>query len=101
QTELKLALADLHEAGRSEPSLAAMLKTEGPLRDFIAAVLTLSPYLREIVNLDPAILAGAITQPLEPQIEALVAEARRCWQRDGEGAAPSESLMMRSLLITK
>ncbi|MGO8657278.1 hypothetical protein ACC771_16890, partial [Rhizobium ruizarguesonis] len=54
QTELKLALADLQEAGRGEPSVAAMLKTEGPLRDFIAAVLTLSPYLREIVNLDPA-----------------------------------------------
>ncbi|WSH66486.1 bifunctional [glutamine synthetase] adenylyltransferase/[glutamine synthetase]-adenylyl-L-tyrosine phosphorylase [Rhizobium ruizarguesonis] len=101
QTELKLALADLQEAGRSEPSVAAMLKTEGPLRDFIAAVLTLSPYLREIVNLDPAILAGAITQPLEPQIEALVAEARRCWQRDGEGAAPSESVVMSRLRIIK
>ncbi|MGO7158815.1 bifunctional [glutamine synthetase] adenylyltransferase/[glutamine synthetase]-adenylyl-L-tyrosine phosphorylase, partial [Rhizobium johnstonii] len=101
QAELKLALADLQEAGRSEPSVAAMLKTEGPLRDFIAAVLTLSPYLREIVNLDPAILAGAITQPLEPQIEALVAEARRCWQRDGEGAAPSESVVMSRLRIIK
>src|ERR1044072_3268095 len=84
QTELKLALADLQEAGKSEPSVAAMLKTEGPLRDFIAAALTLSPYLREIANLDPAILAGAIAQPLEPQIEALVAGARGCWGPAGE-----------------
>ena len=101
QTELKLALADLQEAGKSEPSVAAMLKTEGPLRDFIAAVMTLSPYLREIVNLDPAALAGAVSEPLEPQIEALVAEARGCWQPDGEGAAPTESAVMSRLRIIK
>ncbi|OWV76151.1 glutamine-synthetase adenylyltransferase [Rhizobium sp. R634] len=101
QTELKLALADLQEAGKSEPSVAAMLKTEGPLRDFIAAVLTLSPYLREIVNLDPAVLAGAVSEPLEPQIEALVAEARGCWQPDGEGTASTESAVMSRLRIIK
>ena len=101
QTELKLALADLQEAGRHEPSVATMLKTEGPLRDFIAAVLTLSPYLREIVNLDPSVLAGAVTEPLEPQIEALIAEARRCWQPDGEGAAPAESVVMTRLRTIK
>ncbi|ARO29357.1 glutamate-ammonia-ligase adenylyltransferase [Rhizobium sp. NXC14] len=101
QTELKLALTDLQEAGKSEPLIAATLKTDERVRDFIAAVLSLSPYLREIVNLDPAVLAGAISEPLEPQIEALIAEARSCWRRDGEGAAPGESVVMSRLRIIK
>ncbi|MBX5157237.1 MULTISPECIES: bifunctional [glutamine synthetase] adenylyltransferase/[glutamine synthetase]-adenylyl-L-tyrosine phosphorylase [unclassified Rhizobium] len=101
QTELKLAMADLQEAGKSERSVAAMLKTDGPLRDFIAAALTLSPYLREIANLDPAVLAGAISEPLEPQIEALVAEARHCWRPNGEGTAPTESVVMSRLRVIK
>jgi len=101
QTELKSALADLQDIGKSEPAVAEMLKAEGALRDFIAAVLTLSPYLREIANLDPAILASAISDPLEPQIEALIAEARDCWKPDGEGSTPGESQVMSRLRIVK
>ncbi|MBB3563935.1 glutamate-ammonia-ligase adenylyltransferase [Rhizobium sp. BK512] len=101
QTELKSALADLQDIGKSEPVVAEMLKAEGALRDFIAAVLTLSPYLREIANLDPAILASAISDPLEPQIEALIAEARDCWKPDGEGSTPGESQVMSRLRIVK
>ncbi|MGM4908882.1 bifunctional [glutamine synthetase] adenylyltransferase/[glutamine synthetase]-adenylyl-L-tyrosine phosphorylase [Rhizobium sp. 768_B6_N1_8] len=101
QAELKSALADLQDIGKSEPVVAEMLKAEGSLRDFIAAVLTLSPYLREIANLDPAILASAISDPLEPQIEALIAEARDCWKPDGEGSTPGESQVMSRLRIVK
>ncbi|MDR6666652.1 bifunctional [glutamine synthetase] adenylyltransferase/[glutamine synthetase]-adenylyl-L-tyrosine phosphorylase [Rhizobium sp. 1399] len=101
QAELKSALADLQDIGKSEPVVAEMLKAEGSLRDFIAAVLTLSPYLREIANLDPAILASAISDPLEPQIEALIAEARDCWKPDSEGSVPGESQVMSRLRIVK
>ncbi len=101
QTELKAALVDLQEIGRSEPVVADMLKAEGPLRDFVAAVLTLSPYLREIANLDTAIVASAISDPLEPQIEALIAEARDCWKPDSEGSAPGEGQVMSRLRIIK
>ncbi|MFC5760772.1 bifunctional [glutamine synthetase] adenylyltransferase/[glutamine synthetase]-adenylyl-L-tyrosine phosphorylase [Rhizobium sp. GCM10022189] len=101
QTELKSALADLQDIGRSEPAVAGMLKAEGPLRDFVAAVLTLSPYLREIASLDPAILASAISDPLEPQIEALIAEARDCWKPDSDGNVPGESQVMSRLRIVK
>lgn len=101
QTELKSALADLQDIGKSEPVVADMLKAEGPLRNFIAAVLTLSPYLREIANLDPAILASAISDPLEPQIEALISEARDCWKPDNEGSTPGESQVMTRLRIVK
>ncbi|MBW9052942.1 bifunctional [glutamine synthetase] adenylyltransferase/[glutamine synthetase]-adenylyl-L-tyrosine phosphorylase [Rhizobium mesosinicum] len=101
QAELKSALADLQDIGKSEPVVADMLRAEGPLRDFIAAVLTLSPYLREIANLDPAILASAISDPLEPQIEALISEARDCWKPDSDGSAPGESQVMTRLRIIK
>ncbi|MBB3389973.1 glutamate-ammonia-ligase adenylyltransferase [Rhizobium sp. BK275] len=101
QTELKAALVDLQDIGKSEPAVADMLKAEGPLRDFIAAVLTLSPYLREIANLDPAILASAISDPLEPQIEALISEARDCWKPNSDGNAPGEGQVMTRLRIVK
>lgn len=101
QTELKAAIVDLQDIGKSEPVVADMLKAEGALRDFIAAVLTLSPYLREIANLDPAILASAISDPLEPQIEALISEARDCWKPDDEGNAPGEGQVMTRLRIVK
>jgi len=101
QTELKAALADLQDIGKSGPVVADMLKAEGPLRDFIAAVLTLSPYLREIANLDPSILASAISDPLEPQIEALISEARDCWKPDSEGSVPGEGQVMSRLRIVK
>ncbi|QWW68859.1 bifunctional [glutamine synthetase] adenylyltransferase/[glutamine synthetase]-adenylyl-L-tyrosine phosphorylase [Rhizobium sp. WYJ-E13] len=101
QTELKAAIVDLQDIGKSEPVVADMLKAEGALRDFIAAVLTLSPYLREIANLDPAILASAISDPLEPQIDALIAEARDCWKPDSEGNVPGEGQVMTRLRIVK
>ncbi|EJJ25530.1 bifunctional [glutamine synthetase] adenylyltransferase/[glutamine synthetase]-adenylyl-L-tyrosine phosphorylase [Rhizobium sp. CF142] len=101
QAELKSALADLQDIGKNEPLVAEMLKAEGSLRNFIAAVLTLSPYLREIANLDPAILASAISDPLEPQIEVLIAEARDCWKPDSEGSVPGESQVMSRLRIVK
>ena len=56
QAELKLALSDLAEIGREEPAVAAMVKSGGPLLDFIAAAFTLSPYLREVANIDNAVL---------------------------------------------
>jgi glutamate-ammonia-ligase adenylyltransferase len=101
QAELKLALTDLQEIGKTQPAVAKMLKAEGALRDFIAAALTLSPYLREVANIDPPILASAISDPLEPQIETLIAEARDCWKADGEGIAPSESSVMSRLRAIK
>ena len=102
QTGLKAALADLKDIARSEPAVAALLEGDSSLRDFIAAALTLSPYLRENANLDPALLAAAITKPLSPQIEVLVAEARRAWlPAEGDTSSPSESEVMSRLRIAK
>ncbi|MDE1996462.1 MAG: bifunctional [glutamine synthetase] adenylyltransferase/[glutamine synthetase]-adenylyl-L-tyrosine phosphorylase, partial [Rhizobiaceae bacterium] len=102
QTELKAALVDLKDMAKSEPAIAALLDGDSPLRDFIAAALTLSPYLREIANLDAGLLVAAISKPISPQIEALVNDARRAWlPAEEEGASPSESEVMSRLRIAK
>ncbi|MQB43719.1 bifunctional [glutamine synthetase] adenylyltransferase/[glutamine synthetase]-adenylyl-L-tyrosine phosphorylase [Rhizobium sp. ICMP 5592] len=102
QTELKAALADLKDIAKSEPAIAALLDGDSSLRDFIVAALTLSPYLRETANLDPALLVAAISKPLSPQIETLVAEARRAWlPGEGDTSSPSESEVMSRLRIAK
>ncbi|PKA40362.1 bifunctional [glutamine synthetase] adenylyltransferase/[glutamine synthetase]-adenylyl-L-tyrosine phosphorylase [Rhizobium sullae] len=100
QSELKLALAHLQDIGRHEPAVAAMLQAGGPMCDFIAAVLTLSPHLRDVANIDNAVLAAAISSPLEPQIDVLIAEARGCWKPEA-GISPSESAVMSRLRIIK
>jgi glutamate-ammonia-ligase adenylyltransferase len=100
KAELKLVLDDLQKIGADEPVVAAMLKTEGALRDFISAALTLSPYLRDIANIDPGILTIATSEPLEPRLEALISEARDVWM-PRDGASPSESEIMGRLRTVK
>ncbi len=100
KTELKLVLDDLQKIGADEPVVADMLKTEDALRDFISAALTLSPYLRDIANIDPGILTIAISDPLEPHLEALISEARDTWM-PRDGASPSESEVMGRLRTVK
>jgi glutamate-ammonia-ligase adenylyltransferase len=100
QSELKLALADLQDIGKNEPAVARMLRAGGPLCDFIAAALTLSPHLREVANIDNAILAAAISSSLEPEIDLLLAEARECW-RPQDGIAPTETAVMSRLRTIK
>ncbi len=101
KSELKLAQADLQRIGKSEPAVAEMLKGESALRDFITAALTVSPYLRDIANIDTTILATAISEPLEPSIEAMIAEARACWKPGAGGELPSEAEVMSRLRIVK
>ncbi|MBW9112720.1 bifunctional [glutamine synthetase] adenylyltransferase/[glutamine synthetase]-adenylyl-L-tyrosine phosphorylase [Rhizobium cauense] len=101
KSELKLAQTDLQKIGKSEPAVAEMLKADGALRDFVTAALTLSPYLRDIANIDTAILATAISEPLEPHIEALIADARACWKPMAGGEVPSEAEVMSRLRIIK
>ncbi len=84
KSELKLAHADLQRIGKSEPDVAEMLKAEGGLRDFITAALTLSPYLRDIANIDTAILATAISEPLEPPDRGADRRGARMLEAGGE-----------------
>ncbi|MFB9951322.1 bifunctional [glutamine synthetase] adenylyltransferase/[glutamine synthetase]-adenylyl-L-tyrosine phosphorylase [Rhizobium puerariae] len=100
QTETKTALSALKEMGRSEPSVAGLLGKESPLRDFITAAFTLSPFLRDTAAVSPALLATAIGEPLEPALQRLVETARNAWRPEG-GGTPSESEVMTALRTAK
>jgi glutamate-ammonia-ligase adenylyltransferase len=101
QTEAKAALADLKEIGKTEPSVASFVAGDTPVKEFIVSVLSLSPYLRDIAKLDPGLLASAVTEPLESQIERLVVEARSAWQPKLDEGQPSESELMSRLRVIK
>ena len=63
------ALAILHAA------IATLLGEDGPLKDFVVAALTLSPYLRDTARVDPRLLARALDEPILSTIEAAIARA--------------------------
>ncbi|WP_159952887.1 bifunctional [glutamine synthetase] adenylyltransferase/[glutamine synthetase]-adenylyl-L-tyrosine phosphorylase [Rhizobium sp. 18065] len=101
QTELKAATATLKDLAKQEPVIAALMAGETALKTFLANALTLSPYLRDIANLKPALLAEAISQPLEPLLETAVAEARSAWVPSAEGIVPTEAEVMTRLRNAK
>ncbi|MGF9562549.1 bifunctional [glutamine synthetase] adenylyltransferase/[glutamine synthetase]-adenylyl-L-tyrosine phosphorylase [Neorhizobium sp. JUb45] len=101
KTEARAALVALKEMAGQEPAIAALLADESPLRDFVTAAFSLSPYLRETATITPSILAAAITQPLEPLLDSIVARARNCWKPGGDGAIPSEAEVMMALRRAK
>ncbi len=45
QAEAKVALAVLKDVGKSEPSVSAVIKGEGALKDFLVAAFLLAEYI--------------------------------------------------------
>ncbi|MGV8935986.1 MAG: bifunctional [glutamine synthetase] adenylyltransferase/[glutamine synthetase]-adenylyl-L-tyrosine phosphorylase [Allorhizobium sp.] len=101
QSELKSTLARLKEMARQQPELAALVAGDTALKDFIAAALSLSPYLRDIAVLDPDLLAAAISHPIEPQLQRLIDGARCAWEGEDGGLLPTESVVMTRLRVAK
>ncbi|MDO9417999.1 bifunctional [glutamine synthetase] adenylyltransferase/[glutamine synthetase]-adenylyl-L-tyrosine phosphorylase [Pararhizobium sp.] len=101
QADAKSVTADLKDMGRSHPVIADLLATDSPVRDFVVAALSLSPYLRDTAVTHPELLAIAITEPLVPQLEASIARARDCWKPDDEGSEPGEAQVMTRLRAAK
>jgi glutamate-ammonia-ligase adenylyltransferase len=101
QTELKSATAFLKDLIRQEPDLAESLATDGPLRNFLLAAFTLSPYLREVAGVRPGLLVEALSGPLEPLLDAAVVEARAAYHAGADGVLPSESEVMARLRRAK
>ncbi len=99
QTDAKSVLSDLKDWGRDHPAIAGLAVTEGPLKDFIVAAFSLSPYLRDTARIDPALLARALEEPVLPAIEAAIARARKAWQ-PGEGEV-TEAVLMTRLRVAK
>jgi glutamate-ammonia-ligase adenylyltransferase len=100
QAEAKVALAVLKDIGKSEPAVADTIREQGPLRDFLVAALSLSPYLREAASVSPRFLADAISRPIEPWLSELVEKARNVW-RPVDGKIPSEAEVMTALRAAK
>ncbi|SMD10995.1 bifunctional [glutamine synthetase] adenylyltransferase/[glutamine synthetase]-adenylyl-L-tyrosine phosphorylase [Rhizobium sp. RU36D] len=95
QTENKAVLALLKDAGRQHQAIADLLASDTPLKAFVTAALTLSPYLRDVTALDPAILVDAMQEPLVPLLEELVKTARTAWRGETGGTVPEAELMTR------
>jgi glutamate-ammonia-ligase adenylyltransferase len=100
QAEAKTALGALKDIAKSEPAVADMIRQDGPLKGFLVAAFSLSPYLRDIAVVSPKILADAITQPIEPALSALTDRARNAW-RPVDGTLPSENDLMTTLRAAK
>lgn len=100
QTELKSVTAFLKDLVRQEPELAGSIAAEGPLRSFLVSAFTLSPYLREVASVRPGLLVEALSGPLEPMLEAAVAEARAAY-RAVDGVLPAEGEVMARLRRAK
>ena len=96
QTEAKAAMAVLKDIGRTQAEVATLLAEGGPVRDFVIAAFTLSPYLRDLAAASPGLLTVALTQPVEAELGRLVAEAREVW-RPVDGRTPTENELMAAL----
>ncbi|WP_418883780.1 bifunctional [glutamine synthetase] adenylyltransferase/[glutamine synthetase]-adenylyl-L-tyrosine phosphorylase [Allorhizobium ampelinum] len=101
RVETKAVLAVLKELGRDTPEIAALLSDETPLKSFIIAALTLSPYLRETAALRPDLLVRALHTPLEESLNGLVEHARHAWRPKQGGVPPTEAMVMTRLRQAK
>ncbi|MDX3973033.1 bifunctional [glutamine synthetase] adenylyltransferase/[glutamine synthetase]-adenylyl-L-tyrosine phosphorylase [Shinella sp.] len=98
QTEVKSVLSDLKDWGRDHAAIAKLLGEDGPLKDFIVAAFSLSPYLRDTARIDPGLLVRALEEPILPAIEAAIARARNAWRPAGE---VTEAVLMARLRVAK
>ncbi|MGE7371013.1 bifunctional [glutamine synthetase] adenylyltransferase/[glutamine synthetase]-adenylyl-L-tyrosine phosphorylase [Neorhizobium sp. NPDC001467] len=101
KTEAKAATAALKEMAAAEPAIAGLLAEDSPLRNFVVAAFSLSPYLRETATITPSILTAAMNEPLEPLLARLVDRARNCCRADVNGAIPTEAEVMVALRRAK
>ncbi|MBR0556335.1 bifunctional [glutamine synthetase] adenylyltransferase/[glutamine synthetase]-adenylyl-L-tyrosine phosphorylase [Ciceribacter sp. L1K23] len=101
QTELKTVNSLLKDLAKAEPALAALVAGDSPLRQFVAAAFTLSPYLRDTARVETKLLADALSAPLEPVLQTLVASARDAWKPEDGEVVPTEAQVMTRLRVAK
>jgi glutamate-ammonia-ligase adenylyltransferase len=89
QQELKSVLSDLKDWAKAEPRIAALNEAGGPLKDFVVAAFTLSPYLRDTARLMPSLLASALEEDFRTLLLQIIGEARACWQGANEAEVMS------------
>ena len=104
RTAEKAAIRDLSEIAREHPDLHSLIDAHPVMRDFVIAVFTLSPYLRDLARQDPEALTAALETPLDELLAGLVDRAGKAWRNDaGESGAGvpatvvSETMVMSAL----
>ena len=100
QAEAKAAAAALKDIGKAEPVVAKLMAGDSPLKSFLIAAFSLSPYLRDTAAVFPHLLPTAIGEPLEDSLGRVIDTARQSW-RPAEGRTPSEAEVMTSLRKAK
>jgi glutamate-ammonia-ligase adenylyltransferase len=100
QAEAKAAAAALKDIGKAEPVVAKLMAGDSPLKSFLIAAFSLSPYLRDTAAVFPHLLPTAIEEPLEDSLGRVIETARQSW-RPAEGRTPSEAEVMTSLRKAK
>jgi len=100
QAEAKAVVAVIKDIGKQEPMVAELMAGDSPLKQFLTAALTLSPYLRDTAAISPQLVATAIIEPVEDALERLTANARDCW-KPVDGRSPTENEVMTSLRSAK
>jgi glutamate-ammonia-ligase adenylyltransferase len=101
QTDAKSVLSSLKDMAKSHPEIGELLASEKPLRDFIVAAFSLSPYLRDTAVSDPAVLVRAIAGPLAPYLETRIEAARAAWKSEESGKPLSDAEIMTRLRRAK
>ncbi|CAN7187099.1 bifunctional [glutamine synthetase] adenylyltransferase/[glutamine synthetase]-adenylyl-L-tyrosine phosphorylase [Rhizobium sp. LjRoot98] len=96
QTDAKSVLSSLKDIAKSHPQIADLLAAETPLKDFIVAALSLSPYLRDTAVSHPQVLVQALAGPLIPYLETCIQTARDAWKgADAGKSVPDAEIMTR------
>ncbi len=99
QVEARAVLADLRTIAKRHGEIAALLADPSPLRDFIVAALSLSPFLRDTAQISPELLVRALTLPVRERLQSVVLEARTAWKP--ESGETNEHALMAKLRHAK
>ncbi|CAN7475559.1 bifunctional [glutamine synthetase] adenylyltransferase/[glutamine synthetase]-adenylyl-L-tyrosine phosphorylase [Pararhizobium sp. LjRoot235] len=101
QTDAKSVLSSLKDIGKQHPEIADLLTSQTPLKDFIVAALSLSPYLRDTVVSHPQVLVRALAEPIALHLERCIQTARDAWRGAEAGKPLSDAEIMARLRNAK
>ncbi|MDW5314512.1 bifunctional [glutamine synthetase] adenylyltransferase/[glutamine synthetase]-adenylyl-L-tyrosine phosphorylase [Rhizobium sp. PL01] len=101
QTDARSVLSSLKDMAKSHPDIADLLASETPLRDFVVAAFSLSPYLRDTAVSHPQVLVRALAGPLIPYLESCIHAARDAWKNADAGKALADTEIMTRLRQAK
>lgn len=83
-SEIKSVNADLKDWAKTEPAIATLLADGGPMKDFVTAAFTLSPFIRDIARISPPLLAEALQNDLRTLLGDVINHVRASWTAASE-----------------